>query len=160
MSEDIMQADWIDEDLIREAVVFLFENLNLLGYKYLNIHFIPNILSDTCSVEIKELKDGYEMIDGIALVIITSNSDQEKDQWMKENDIPDSWNVFLDHDRNISKKFSNLNIEYDIPSRLSCLVNMNGKVFWSMKNGIGEKRDMLLSNKFNKNFENLIDITE
>jgi alkyl hydroperoxide reductase subunit AhpC len=160
MSEDIMQADWIDEDLIREAAVFLFENLNLLDYQYLNIHFIPNVLSNTCSIEIKELKDGYKMVDGIALVIVTCNTDEEKNQWLKENDIPDSWNVFLDHDRDISKKFSNLNTEYDIPSRLSCLVNMNGKVLWFMKNSIGEKRDMLLSNEFNKNFENLIDTTE
>ena len=160
MNENLMPAEWIDEDLIEEAVSFLFKDLNLEDYKYLNIHFIPNILSDMCSVEIKELRDGYQMIDGIALVIVTCNSNQEKDQWIKENDIPDSWNVFLDHDRDISKKFSNLNIEYDIPDRLSCLVDIDGHLLWSMKSGLAEKRDMLLSNKFNKNFENLIDIAE
>jgi alkyl hydroperoxide reductase subunit AhpC len=160
MNEDVMSGELIDKDLIKEAAEFLFKNLNLLDYEYLNIHFIPNVLSDTCSIEVKELKDGYKMTDGIALVIITCNTNEEKDQWIKENDIPDSWNVFLDHDRDISRKFSNLNTEYDIPSRLSCLVDIRGNILWSMRNGLSEKRDMLLSNKFNEGFNVFLDSAE
>lgn len=153
-------AEWIDEDLIKKGIADIVKNLNLYNYKYLNIHFIPNILSDTCSIEVEELKSGYEVIDGIALVIITCNSDQDKELWLKENNIPDYWNIFLDHDRSVSKNFSNLNTEYDIPERLSCLVNFNGEVLWSMKNGLNEKRDMLLSNEFNKGFETLKNTAE
>ncbi len=153
-------AEWINEDLIKEGISSIIQDLSLYNYKYLNIHFIPNILSDTCSIEVEELKNGYTMIDDIALVIVTCNSNQEKEVWAKENNIPDSWNIFLDHDRSISKKFSNLNTEYDIPERLSCLVNFNGEVLWSMKNGLSEKRDMLLSNEFNKGFETLKNKTE
>jgi peroxiredoxin len=159
MNEKVL-AEWIDEDLIKEAVADLIKILNLHGYKYLNIHFIPNVLSDTCSIEVKELLDGFKMIDEIALVIVTCNSEEEKDQWVKENNIPDSWNVFLDHDRSISRKFSNLNTEYDIPERLSCLVNPYGHVLWSMKNGLSEKRNMLLSNEFNEGFKNLKTVEE
>jgi peroxiredoxin len=159
MDEKVLN-EWIDKDLIKEAVDDIATRLDLKKYNYLNIHFIPNVLSDTCSLEVKELIDGYNMIDGIALVIVTCNTDEEKDQWVKENNIPDSWNLFLDHDRSVSKKFSNLNDEYDIPERLSCLVNFKGDVLWFMKHGIGEKRDMLLSNEFNKGFENLKTIQE
>jgi peroxiredoxin len=159
MDEKVLN-DWIDKDLIKEAVGDLAERLNLEEYNYLNIHFIPNVLSDTCSIEVKELIDGYNMIDGIALVVVTCNPDEEKDQWVKENNIPESWNLFIDHDRSVSKKFSNLNNEYDIPERLSCLVDFNGNMLWFMKNGIGEKRNMLLSNEFNKGFENLKTIQE
>jgi len=139
---------------LNEASTYIFDKLNLNDYSYLNIHFIPNILSDTCSIEVKELLDGYKMVDEIALVIVTCNSEEEADVWRKENSIPDSWNVLLDHDRSISKKFSNLNKEYDIPERLSCLINKGGDVLWEMKNSISEKRDMLLSNKFNESFSN------
>ena len=84
MNEKVL-AEWINEDLIEEAVVDLIKSLNLHGYKYLNIHFIPNVLSDTCSIEVKELLDGFEMIDEIALVIVTCNSEEEKDaKWEKE----------------------------------------------------------------------------
>lgn len=139
---------------LNEASTYIFDKLNLNDYSYLNIHFIPNILSDTCSIEVKELLDGYKMADEIALVIVTCNSEEEADVWRKENSIPDSWNLLLDHDRSISKKFSNLNKEYDIPERLSCLINKGGDVLWEMKNSISEKRDMLLSNKFNESFSN------
>lgn len=139
---------------LNEASTYIFDKLNLNDYSYLNIHFIPNILSDTCSIEVKELLDGYKMVDEIALVIVTCNSEEEADVWRKENSIPDSWNLLLDHDRSISKKFSNLNKEYDIPERLSCLINKGGDVLWEMKNSISEKRDMLLSNKFNESFSN------
>lgn len=151
MNEKII-AEWIDKDLVKEAIKAIADNLNLYKYKYLNIHFIPNILSDTCSIEVKELKDGYKMVDSIAMVIVTCNSEQEAEVWKKENNIPESWNLFLDHNRDVSKKFSNLNMEYDIPERLSCLVNLEGDVLWFMRNGLQEKRDMLLSNEFNKNF--------
>ena len=154
MDEKVLN-EWIDKDLIKEAVDGIAARLELKGYNYLNIHFIPNVLSDMCSVEVKELIDGYNMINGIALVVVTCNTDEEKDQWVKENNIPDSWNLFLDHDRSVSKKFSNLNDEYDIPERLSCLVDFKGDVLWFRKNGLSEKRDMLLSNEFNKGFENL-----
>lgn len=151
MNEKII-AEWIDKDLVKEAIKAIADNLNLYKYKYLNIHFIPNILSDTCSIEVKELKDGYKMVDSIAMVIVTCNSEQEAEVWKKENNIPESWNLFLDHNRDVSKKFSNLNMEYDIPERLSCLVNLEGDVLWFMRNGLQEKRDMILSNEFNKNF--------
>jgi peroxiredoxin len=154
MSENV-KAEWIDEDLIEEATASIINSLGLNGYNYINIHFIPNILSDMCSVEVKELKEGYELIDEIAMVIVTCNSDQDAETWIKENDIPESWNLFLDHDRNVSKKFSNLNPEYDIPERLSCLVDKHGNVLWSMKNGLSEKRNILLSNEFNKGFKTL-----
>lgn len=159
MNEKIT-SDWMDEDLVKDAAATLFESLGLHEYPYLNIHFIPNVLSDMCSVEVKELLDGYEMFDNIALVIVTCNTDIEAETWKKENSIPDSWHVFLDHDRDVSKKFSNLNTEYDIPERLSCLINQHGDVLWLMKNGISDKRNMLLSNEFNKGFQTLKNIEE
>ena len=159
MNKEI-NPEWMSQDLVREATSSLIESMELDNYKYLNIHFIPNILSDTCSIEVKELKDGYIPVDGIALVVVTCNSEEETKSWKKENNIPDFWNVFLDHDRSISKKFSSLNEEYDIPERLSCLVDMHGNVKWLMKNGIGEKRNMLLSNDFNDGFKTLKNIEE
>jgi alkyl hydroperoxide reductase subunit AhpC len=146
MNEDLFLK--YNQDDIMDASAKIYDRFNIPSTTMLNINFVPNILSNVCSMEIEELKDVYISYEGIALVIVTCNSQDEIDQWKVDNDIPNFWYVFSDFDRYICKKFSALVEEFDIPTRLTCLVE-NGIMKWIYETSIQEKRDMAHSNLLN-----------
>jgi peroxiredoxin len=146
MIEDLMLRYPADD--VMDAAIKIHERFDIATTVDLNIHFVPNVLSNVCSIEIEELKDGYILYPDIALVIVTCNPQDELDKWKIDNNIPDFWYVFSDFDRDICKKFSVLNKDYDIPERLTCLVS-RGILKWIYHTPIEEKRNMLFSNDLN-----------
>lgn len=152
MDKDLM-SKYNKDDILHGAAI-IHERFDIPYNVKLNIHFVPNVLSNVCSMEIEELKAGYITYQEIALVIVTCNPQHELDKWKIDNDIPDFWHVFSDFDRDICKKFSVLNEEYDIPERLTCLVH-KGVLRWIYQTSLEEKRNMLHSNDLNESDNNL-----
>ena len=146
MNEDLLLK--YNQDDIMDASNKIYSRFDIPKSTMLNINFVPNVLSSLCSMEIEELKDVYVSYEGIALVIVTCNSQDEIDKWKVDNDIPNFWYVFSDFDRDLCRSFLVLNEEYDIPERLTCLVD-NGIIKWIYQTSIEEKRDMTHSNRLN-----------
>jgi len=138
----------IDSNLLKH----LNEKFKSQDNKNVLLHFVPNILSPGCSMEIKDLKEKYLESDLIDLVIVSCSNESEISQWVKDNQIP--WRIYKDEDRELTKAFDCLNTEYNVPTRYTALISNEANMIWEIDYPLEKNRDILLYNQYNKEYLN------
>lgn len=135
-----------DKDKI---INFLYNYVNLLNIKngdIINLHFMTYVDDAFCNSEINIIKDNYVEEDGLVNIIISCEKQEYLDEWKVKNGLPEKLYLLSDYNREWANTFSILDVEFDLPNKLSCLISpWNGNVFWSTMFGFNEQRRNLES---------------
>lgn len=135
------------KNINKEKVLFLIGNLKTEKKPFTLLHFVPNVLSPGCSIEIKDLKEKYENVNFINLVIVSCSPDLDIDTWSKDNNI--EWDIYRDQTRDLTKLFECLDLEYNVPTRYTALIDPSGGIIWEIDYPLTKNRDILLYNEKN-----------
>lgn len=112
--------------------------------KYILLHFVPNILSPGCSMEINDLKTKYNDLDSVETIIVSSNTQSEIDSWIIENDI--KWQVYCDSSLELTDSYHCRDEEYNVPRRYTVFVSPDKKIEWIIDNELKNPRQVVTYN--------------
>lgn len=143
METDDKIKNIFDLDKIKKFCYNFISDYNLDTNVMLEMHFIGTLLNQISLEEVQEIKKYNIKNEKIKVVIVTCDDQNYIDEWLKENQMPDNILIVSDYDREISKSFSILIDEMDLPSRLSCLIDpWRSEMFWIVIFSIAEKRNI------------------
>ncbi len=112
--------------------------------KYILLHFVPNILSPGCSMEINDLKTKYNDLDSVETIIVSSNTQSEIDSWVIENNI--KWQVYCDSTLELTDSYQCRDEEYNVPRRYTVFISPDKKIEWIIDNELKNPRQVLTYN--------------
>lgn len=112
--------------------------------KYILLHFVPNILSPGCSMEINDLKTKYNNLDSVETIIVSSNTQSEIDSWVIENDI--KWKVYCDSTLELTDSYQCRDEEYNVPRRYTVFISPDKKIEWIIDNELKNPRQVVTYN--------------
>jgi len=147
-----------DEEKIKEFSKTIISNYDLQSNLLAEVHFMATLSNQISLDEIEEIKKYNIKNEKIKVFIILCDDQKSIDKWLEENDMPENIILISDYNRDISKSFSILNPELDLPARLSCLLNpWNLKIYWTVMLSISEKRNMEEMSNFSLDLTNSLE---